>query len=122
MTYLVYDGQCPVCNNYVRFLELRKKFPEIELLDARQNRDHPAVIEIVKAGYVIDEGMVLVEGDNIHYGADAIYKLSEAGESWFSKINNLMFRSKSRSNMLYPLMMRGRSLLLKILGIKKIGL
>ena len=34
MRYLIYDGECPFCARYVDFLNLKKRFPDIELLDA----------------------------------------------------------------------------------------
>lgn len=120
---LIYDGQCPFCANYVRLLRLRDLFPDLQLLDARENRDHPAVRQLGARGLLVDDGMALLSGDEIYHGAESIHALAEFGrrDGMFGRINNWVFRSRSRSQILYPLLRGGRNLVLRLLGRKKLG-
>ncbi|MGH6940007.1 DCC1-like thiol-disulfide oxidoreductase family protein, partial [Hypericibacter sp.] len=103
---LVYDGECPFCANYVRLLRLRELFPNLQLLDARENRDHPAVRQLSARGLRVDDGMALLSGDRIYHGAESIHALAEFGrpEGVFGQANNWVFRSQRRSAILYPLL------------------
>ena len=121
MSWLVYDGDCPFCANYVELLRLREQFPEIELVDARIDKGHSAVQKMVHAGYVVDEGMALVDGDNIFYGAAAIHALARPSSSIFGRINWWIFKSQQRAGFFYPILALGRSAVLKLLGRKKMG-
>jgi predicted DCC family thiol-disulfide oxidoreductase YuxK len=121
--FLAYDGECPFCANYVELLRLRESFPELEMIDARQAPDHPAVRLIRQRGLRLDDGMALVEGDVIYHGADSIHALANRGtsRSTFSRLNRALFKSRSVSTALYPVLRAGRNLTLKLLGRRKLG-
>ncbi|WP_108810623.1 DCC1-like thiol-disulfide oxidoreductase family protein [Sphingorhabdus sp. Alg231-15] len=121
MTWLVYDGECPFCANYVELLSLREQFPGLVLVNAREEKDHEAVMKMRQAGFVVDEGMALVEGDTIIYGAAAIHSLAQPSSSIFGRLNWWIFKSQRRAGALYPILKFGRSIVLKILGRKKLG-
>lgn len=104
MSYLIYDGECPVCSRYAEFVKLKRSLPDLQLLDARENRDHEAVQTVIAAGYVLDEGMAFVDGHKIIYGDDVMRKLE----------HHAMARH-------YSLLKKGRSLLLRLLGRRKMG-
>jgi predicted DCC family thiol-disulfide oxidoreductase YuxK len=120
---LVYDGQCPFCANYVRLLRLRERFPDLQLLDARENRDHPAVRRLAARGLILDDGMALLDGDRVYHGAESIHALAEfePASGLFGRINRWIFRSRRRSAALYPALRGGRNLLLRLLGRRKLG-
>jgi predicted DCC family thiol-disulfide oxidoreductase YuxK len=118
---LVYDGQCPFCSNYVRLLRLREVFPDLQLLDARENPDHPAVRKLAAQGLRVDDGMALLSGDRVYHGAQSIHALAEFGGGSFGRVNRWIFRSPRRSAALYPLLRGGRNLVLRLLGRKKLG-
>ncbi|MFT5932039.1 MAG: putative DCC family thiol-disulfide oxidoreductase YuxK, partial [Hyphomonas sp.] len=40
-TFIVYDGDCPFCSEYVKLLRLRDAIGPVSLVNARE--DHPAV-------------------------------------------------------------------------------
>lgn len=104
MSYLIYDGDCPVCSRYAEFAALKRKMPDLELIDARTNFDHPAVRMVRAKGLVLDDGMAYVDGEDVVYGGDVMRKLdhhSLAGH--------------------YKLLKFGRAVLLRLLGRKKMG-
>ena len=63
---LVYDGECPACDNYCRVVRIREDVGRLVIVDARE--DTPIMREITAAGLDIDEGMVLKLGERLYYG------------------------------------------------------
>lgn len=114
--YLVYDGECPVCNAYVRVVRFKQAAGEIELVNARDGGD--IVDRIVKEGLDLDEGMVLWYGGRFYHGADCIHMLAmlSSGSGVLNRMNAAIFRSPLVSKYLYPVLRFGRNTLLKILG------
>ena len=56
--YLLYDGDCPFCTNYVRMVQLRKAVGPVALLNMR---DHPDLAASYRAqGYDLNDGMLPV--------------------------------------------------------------
>jgi predicted DCC family thiol-disulfide oxidoreductase YuxK len=118
---LVYDKECPACNNYCQVIRIREDVGDLKIVDARENskvRD-----EITEMGLDIDQGMVLKMGGQIYYGADAIHALAliSSKSGIFNRANYWIFKSKSLSAILYPILRTCRNLLLKILGKTKIN-
>ncbi|WP_244904730.1 DCC1-like thiol-disulfide oxidoreductase family protein [Cellvibrio mixtus] len=74
---LVYDKECPACDNYCRLVRIREDIGELVLVDARE----PGLIldEITALGWDIDQGMVLKLEQQLYYGSDAIHMLSLLG-------------------------------------------
>jgi len=118
---LVYDRECPACNAYCQVVEIRKSVGELRIVDARENSD--VLNEITSEGLDIDQGMVLKMGDQLYYGSDAINALALIGSrsGIFNRLNYWMFKSKTISKVLYPVMRSCRNMLLKILGKSKIN-
>lgn len=118
---LVYDKQCPACHFYCQLVRIRESVGELELVDAREPSE--IMDEITAAGLDIDQGMVLKMGDALYYGSDAIHMLSLIGSEsgLFNRLNYWLFRSKSVSGILYPILRFFRNLLLKILRKTKIN-
>lgn len=114
---LVYDGDCPFCSNYVELLKLRETWPDLELVNVREMPDHAAVAIVRTRGLKIDDGMAIVDGDLVFHGAEAIHELAEHG----GPINRVLFRSKVRSEILYPFLRFGRNAVLKLLNRQKLG-
>jgi len=119
--FLVYDKECPACDYYCNLVRIRKSVGELVLVDARE--PGPLMEEITAAGLDIDQGMVLIAGDRMYYGVDAIHALSIMGtrSGVFNRVTYWCFKSKVVSGILYPILRAGRNLLLKILKKTKIN-
>lgn len=118
---LIYDGECPVCNAYCRVVALRQLSGDVEILNART--EHPLVQHLIDQGYDLDEGMVMIVGQNIYHGADAIWVLSSltADRSIMNRLNYFVFKSRRIATLIYPILKLGRRILLLLLGRKKIS-
>lgn len=117
--HLIYDGDCPFCSRYVRYVRFREAAGSVQLIDARDGGE--IVEDILRAGYDLDEGMVLKAGDRIYHGADCIHALAlmSSDSGLFNKLNAWVFRSPARSKILYPILRAGRNAALQLLGRDK---
>lgn len=118
---LVYDKECPACDQYVRVMRVRESVGRFEIVNARE--DTAIMREITAAGLDVDEGMVLKMGDRLYYGSDAIHALAliSSRSGVINKLNYWVFRSQSLSAVLYPILRAGRGLLLKLLRKTRIN-
>ena len=120
-TLLVYDKQCPLCDNYCQLVHIRESAGKLVLVDARENS---AILrEITLAGLDIDQGMVLKFQDRVYYGSEAMHVLSllSTRSGIFNRINFWVFRSQWLSRVLYPIFRFLRNLFLKAKGVTKIN-
>ena len=117
---IVYDGDCPVCRSYVKGLRLKEASGQITLQSARENTAE--VRSLVGQGYDLNQGMVVVIGEVVFYGADAMHTLSmmTTASGLFNRFTYILFKSKAASRWLYPVFRNLRLLLLKIIGVKPI--
>jgi predicted DCC family thiol-disulfide oxidoreductase YuxK len=119
-TYLVYDGECPSCSRYVKMLRFREAAgADVELLNMRE--PHPVVSMLVAKNINLDDGMALVQGDQISHGDECIHKLAlmTTPSTALNRINALIFRSATLSRVLYPFLRSSRNLTLKLLGRRR---
>jgi predicted DCC family thiol-disulfide oxidoreductase YuxK len=118
--WLVYDGECPVCKTYCKYIRIRAAVGNLRLVDARQ----PSALmdEITAAGLNIDQGMVLKFKDAIYYGPDAIHMLTllSTPSGFFNRMNYYVFSTKAGAKIFYPMGKAFRTLLLKLLRIQYI--
>lgn len=118
---VIYDKECPACNNYSQVVKIRETVGELEIIDARESS---AIKDEIKAhGLDIDQGMVLKIGEILYYGSDAIHALAliSSRSGIFNRLNYWIFKSKTVSKFLYPILRSCRNLLLKILRKSKIN-
>ena len=118
---LVYDKECPACDQYCRIVRIREELGDLVIIDAREESE--VLKEITAKGLDIDQGMVLKMDDELYYGADAIHALAliSSRSGVFNRINYWLFKSKRLSKVLYPFLRSCRNLLLKVLGRTKIN-
>lgn len=119
--WLVYDGECPFCSAYVKYLRLKQSVGMLQLVNARDGG--PVVEQVKQAGFDLDDGMALKIGDRIYHGADCIHALAllSTPSNLFNRINGRIFRSPALARRLYPVLRAGRNAVLRLLGRRKIG-
>jgi len=112
-----YDGECPFCKEYSKYIELRKKY-DIEILNARDNLEK--IIEFRAKGYDIDEGMILEvsPGKKLYHGADAAKVLDRMIEKKgvLDKFISMVVELKFFKSIVYPIVKFVRIVLLKLMG------
>jgi predicted DCC family thiol-disulfide oxidoreductase YuxK len=119
--WVVYDGECPFCSRYVLLYQLRERGQRVHLIDARSS--DPIVGEVRARNLDLNEGMVVRWRGQYYYGAEAMHLLAKlAGDgSFFNRVNRLLFSRSRLARALYPALVRGRKLTLRLLGRKLIG-
>ena len=101
---IIYDGECPFCSQFVKFLRIRKSLNEpVELIDARS--DDPLAIAAARK-YDLDEGMLVQLGGRDYYGSEAINILSllSTKTGFFNRFIGIAFSNKKAARILYPFM------------------
>ena len=118
---LVYDQECPACNNYCQIVRIRESVGKLTIVNARD--DSEVMAEITNQGLDIDQGMVLKMGNKLYYGSDAIHALAlmSSRSGIFNRLNYWAFKSETLSRIFYPVLRSSRNILLKILGKTKIN-
>lgn len=113
---LVYDGQCPLCRQFVRLQRLRRDVGQLTLIDARQ--ESATRRELSERGIDLDEGFALRIGEQWVHGSEALHRLAlmSTGSGLFNRLMARLFASPRRTARLYPWLRRGRAVLLRLLG------
>jgi predicted DCC family thiol-disulfide oxidoreductase YuxK len=119
--WLVYDGECPICNPTANALKIRAAAGELILVNARN--PHPIMQELKEAGLNIDDGMVVKINNTLYHGAQAQHVLAMIGtnQDWFNRLNVWLFQSQFIATLIYPMMRCTRLAVLKLKGISKIN-
>jgi predicted DCC family thiol-disulfide oxidoreductase YuxK len=120
IAYLIYDGDCPVCNNFTKYYAIKQNV-DLVLIDAR--KPHALVDEAVAKGFLLDEGIVVKIGEQHYYSSDAMIVLAGLANKRkvFGFLTYLFFSTKLTAKIIYPICKSIRNLVLKVLGIKKLG-
>ena len=114
----IYDGECPFCNHFAELLEIKSKIKNITILDARKNQIITKTL--LNKGYDIDRGAILLKGDNIFHGAEAINTICNEIDNPSGRLLKLLsniFKSNKRTKLLFPLLLRARRFALISKGI-----
>lgn len=120
--YLLYDGDCPFCSNYVAFTRLREAAGPLAMLDARE---HPDLVTLhAKEGRDINQGMILHLDGSTYFGGDVLNRLAlmSTQSDVFNKVTAAIFKRPAVARLLYPALRTGRNFTLRILGRKTIRL
>jgi len=120
--YLIYDGECPICNKTAQILQIRKSVGKLEIINARS--ESAIVKDVKKLGYDLNKGILVIYEDRYYYGKDALNILAIIGSpcDFFNKINMVIFRSKILASIFYPFLKFIRNCLLFLLKIEKINM
>jgi predicted DCC family thiol-disulfide oxidoreductase YuxK len=118
--WIVYDGECPFCSNYVSLYRIREQLGQVHLVNARD--DVPVVRGARARGFDLDKGMVLKLGDKFYHGDACMHMLAllSSDSNVINKINKWIFSHEERARFLYPILVAGRNLTLRLLGRSKI--
>ena len=114
----IYDGECPFCNHFAELLELKSKIKNISILDARKNQI--ITNSLLNKGYDIDKGAILLIGDEIFHGAEAINTICNQIKNPSGKLLQLLsniFKSNKRTKLLFPFLVRARRFALISKGV-----
>ena len=114
----IYDGECPFCNHFAELLEIKSKIKNITILDGRKNPD--LIKKLLRKGYDLDKGAILLRGDEIYHGSNAINLICKEiihPSDKLLKILSLIFKSKERTNIIFPFLVRARRLALISKGV-----
>tara|TARA_B100001769_G_C21738890_1_gene405522 strand:- start:92 stop:472 length:381 start_codon:yes stop_codon:yes gene_type:complete len=114
----IYDGECPFCNHFAELLELKSKIKKISIIDARKNQI--ITKSLLNKGYDIDKGAILLKGDDIFHGADAINTICKQINNPSGRLLKLLsyiFKSNKRTTLMFPLLVRARRFALISKGV-----
>jgi len=114
----IYDGECPFCNHFAELLELKSNLNGIEIRDGRRNLSY--LKELLKKGFDLDKGAILIKGEEILHGSEAINWICSQIKDPSDKlleIIRLLFSSKERTSLFFPLLIWSRRLLLILKGV-----
>lgn len=119
--WIVYDGDCPFCSSYVLLYRIRGHAKQVHLVDARSS--HPILREVRAEKFDLNEGMAVKFNGRFYHGASAMNVLAILGsdETLFNRVNRILFRRPRLARLLYPLLVRGRLIALRVLGRPLIG-
>ena len=117
---ILYDQQCPFCHVYIRYSRFRQQFPEAQIISAREDSDARRKAEA--RGHNINDGMVVIVGDQMFHGADAMNRLAliTTNSSLFNRMTRAVIANKATARTLYPLFNTIRKIPLFALGRKQI--
>ena len=114
----VYDGECPFCNHFAELLELKSKIKGISIIDGRKN---PLLIRsLLDKGYDLDKGAILLKEDEIYHGSNAINVICQEiikPSGNLIKVLSLIFKSRKRTNLIFPFLLRARRIALISKGV-----
>ena len=114
----IYDGECPFCNHFAELLELKSKISNIKILDARKNLS--SLSSLIDKGYDIDKGAILLKGDDIFHGAEAINTICSQISNPSGRLLKLLsftFKSNKRTKLIFPFLIRARRIALISKGV-----
>ena len=114
----IYDGECPFCNHFAELLEIKSRLKNLTILDGRKNKKF--LKELLRKGYDLDKGAILLKDEEIYHGANAINiicKEIKNPSNNLLKILSILFNSNKRTNLLFPLLLRARRFTLISRGI-----
>ncbi len=118
---MVYDGACPFCTQYVRYMKFKQAVGPVVLKDAREGG---AIVDgLVAKGFDLDEGMVLIYGRQIYHGADCIHMIAllSSRSSIVNRVNAALFRHPRIARRIYPVLRGCRNAVLRLLGRSKLS-
>lgn len=114
---LVFDGGCLFCRHFAQLSELRSGIPGLQIRDGRA--DHALRRQLARRGYALSDGAVLLVGDRVWHGAEAIQWLCARMTPSAALLQLLapLLATPARARRLYPLLLLARRGALALRGL-----
>lgn len=119
-TFIVYDGECPFCSQYVKLVKLREAIGPVTLVNARD--DHPAVRYLQEQGVDLNQEMALIMKGEHYTGPECMHRLAlmSTDAGFFNALAARIFSNRGTAKTLYPALRAGRNLTLRLMGRRPI--
>ena len=114
---LVYDGGCPFCKAFALRSELKGGIPDLLIRDGRV--ENGLRNDLRRRGFNLSDGAVLMDGDQIWHGSEAISILCgelKPSDPLLALLNGL-FRNSTRARLVSPGLLAARQLALTLKGL-----
>jgi predicted DCC family thiol-disulfide oxidoreductase YuxK len=117
---IIYDGLCPLCNQFSKRVHLQRAVGVVELLDARSTDSR--IIQFIAAGYKLDQTLLVQYNGHIYVGAQAMHLIATCSsqDNWFNRLFATVFKHPLIARLLYRPLTWGRTILLRLLGRPRI--
>lgn len=114
---LVFDGGCPFCRHFAQLSELRGGLPGLVIRDGRSDRKLRR--ELRQRGLELSRGAVLIDGERLLHGAEAIQWLCARMQpsAPLLKLLGPLLADPGRAQAVYPLLLLARRLALAARGL-----
>ncbi len=119
--WIIYDGDCPFCRNYMKLVRLKQAIGPVRLIDARSGG--PEAEFVKDRGLDLDEGMAMFYEGTLYHGGDCLHLMAilSTPSGFFNRVTGWVFSTPARSRALYPFLRCCRNLALRVLGRRKIS-
>jgi len=99
--YVIYDGECPFCSDYVKGMRVKQVTDKLQLINARKESYQYLLKE---QSYNLNEGMLVIIDGQYYHAAAAVQILSMMTTplTVLNKINYLLFRHPLIAKFYYP--------------------
>jgi len=115
--WLVYDGGCPFCRQFAAWSELRGGIPGLSGLDGRADAELRRWL--LRRGYRLSDGAVLLNEGRILHGAEAVQwicsRLQPSAD--LRRLLSTVLATPQRARQVYPLLLLARRLALAWRGL-----
>ncbi len=115
----IYDGECPFCNHFAQLLEIKSSLPRMRIMDGRKNLSR--LTTLLKEGYDLNNGAILIRENEILNGSNAVNficsQIKEPNDALL-EVLRVIFESKKRSKLIFPVLLFARRILLSLKGVK----
>jgi predicted DCC family thiol-disulfide oxidoreductase YuxK len=114
---LVFDGGCPFCRHFAELSELRSGIPGLQIRDGRSDTELRRAL--ARRGYHLRDGAMVIAGERVWHGAEAITWLCARMEPSAALLQVLapLMAYGGRTRRLYPLLLLARRLALGARGL-----
>jgi predicted DCC family thiol-disulfide oxidoreductase YuxK len=114
---LVFDGGCPFCRHFAELSELRSGIAGLQIRDGRGDQALRATL--ASRGFHLRDGAMLLDGERVLHGAEAIQWLCARMEPSGALLQLLapLLAAPRRARQVYPLLLLARRAALAVRGL-----